>query len=99
MNEFWLNTLEFLGLAWWIEIVTETPSCVYYFGPYATVEDAETARPGFEMDLRQEGAKGVRIKIKRFKPEQLTIFDESDESEGTGQPGSSGVSAVLTGQA
>jgi hypothetical protein len=97
MNEFWLNTLEFFGLAWWIEIVTDAPSCVYYFGPYVSAEEAEVAKPGFITDLQQEGSKVIKVKIKRFKPEQLTIFDESEGS--ADQPGSSGVSAVLTGQA
>jgi len=97
MNEFWLNTLEFFGLAWWIEIVTDAPSCVYYFGPYMSAEEAEIAKPGFITDLQQEGAKVIKVKIKRFKPEQLTVFDESED--GTEQSGSPGVSAVLTGQA
>jgi Domain of unknown function (DUF1816) len=97
MNEFWLNTLEFLGLAWWIEIVTETPSCTYYFGPYLSVTEAKAAQPGFVVDLQQEGAKGIKVEIKRFKPKHLTLFDES--KGGTGRSGSPEVSPVLTGQA
>ncbi|MBW4467616.1 MAG: DUF1816 domain-containing protein [Pegethrix bostrychoides GSE-TBD4-15B] len=101
MNELWLSALEFLGLAWWVEIVTETPSCTYYFGPYISAEEAEVAKPGFVSDLRQEGAKGIKVEIKRLKPERLTMFDESDNlsSEGADQSGSPGISPVLTGQA
>lgn len=96
MNEFWLNTLEFFGLAWWIEIVTETPTCAYYFGPYASVEAAEIAKPGFISDLQQEGAKGIKVEIRRLKPKQLTIFDDAEgEADRSSVPG---ISPVLTGQ-
>lgn len=97
MNELWLSALEFLGLAWWVEIVTETPSCTYYFGPYVSAEEAEIAKPGFVSDLRQEGAKGIKVEIKRLKPKRLTLFDES--ASGADQAGSPGISPVLTGQA
>lgn len=96
MNEFWLNTLEFFGLAWWIEIETETPSCVYYFGPYVSAAEAEFGKSGFMQDLQQEGAKGMKVEIKRIKPDQLTIFDDSEA--GAGQSGSLEISPVLTGR-
>ncbi|HEY9696900.1 MAG TPA: DUF1816 domain-containing protein [Trichocoleus sp.] len=79
MNEVWLNLLEFLGLAWWVEVVTETPSCTYYFGPFLTAQEAKEAQAGYIEDLQQEGAKGMRIAIKRCKPEKLTVFDEETE--------------------
>ncbi|MFM7423958.1 MAG: DUF1816 domain-containing protein [Elainella sp.] len=80
MNDFWLDTLEFLGLAWWVEITTESPSCVYYFGPYGSSSQAKAAQPGFVADLEQEGARGIKVNIKRCKPAQLTIFDEGNKS-------------------
>lgn len=94
MKEVWLNTLEFLGLAWWVEIVTETPSCTYYFGPFISAEEATAAKPGFVEDLEREGAKGLRVEIKRCKPEQLTVFDEASE-DSQRLPG---ISPIFSGQ-
>lgn len=91
MNDVWLNTLEFLGLAWWVEIVTELPNCTYYFGPYRTVSEAKAARPGFVADLELEGARGIKVEIKRCKPNELTRFDEDGD-----QPSqSSGISPIV----
>lgn len=83
MNELWLNVLELLGVAWWVEVNTESPNCTYYFGPYANAEEAEEARPGFVEDLEQEGAKNIKVEIKRCKPAQLTIFDERTDTLAT----------------
>jgi hypothetical protein len=79
MNEFLVNVLEVLGLAWWVEVVTETPNCTYYFGPFATAKDAKTAQPGYVEDLEQEGASGIKTVVKRCKPAKLTVFDEEKE--------------------
>lgn len=76
MNELWLGTLERLGLAWWIEIITESPSCTYYFGPYLKVSDAEAEKQGFIDDLEKEGARNIKFTIKRCRPSRLTIPDE-----------------------
>ena len=79
MKEFWISVLESLGLAWWVEVVTETPSCTYYFGPFASPEDAKAAQAGYLQDLEQEGAKGIKAAVKRCKPAKLTVFDEENE--------------------
>lgn len=81
MEEILLNVLEFLGLAWWIEIITETPSCTYYFGPFVSAKEAAAEKAGYIEDLEQEGAKGIRIVVKRCKPVQLTVFDEAAETK------------------
>jgi hypothetical protein len=80
MKEFWISLLSFLGLAWWIEVITESPNCIYYFGPFATLKEAQTAKFGYVEDLEQEGATGIKTAIKRCKPAKLTISDESAES-------------------
>jgi hypothetical protein len=90
MNDVLLSTLEFLGLAWWVEIVTESPSCIYYFGPYVSAHEAKIAHTGFVADLEQEGARGIKVEIKRCKPDQLTRFDE-----GSDQPDQSGISPIV----
>jgi hypothetical protein len=80
MQESLTSVLEFIGLAWWVEITTDSPRCVYYFGPFLSSQEAETEQPGYVEDLKQEGAQGIVVTIKRCKPTQLTIFD--DEIDG-----------------
>ncbi|MGB3491878.1 MAG: DUF1816 domain-containing protein [Elainellaceae cyanobacterium] len=77
----WTSLLQALGLAWWVEIKTEQPQCTYYFGPFASSSEAEAARGGYVEDLEKENAQGIRVSIRRGKPDQLTIFDESSEAD------------------
>ncbi|WAL59550.1 DUF1816 domain-containing protein [Thermocoleostomius sinensis] len=94
MKELWITILESLGLAWWVEVVTESPKCTYYFGPFATAKDAKAAQFGYVEDLELEGAKGIKVEIKRCKPTRLTIVEEEeDESNPFG-----GISPILSGQ-
>jgi hypothetical protein len=81
MNDIWLNMLEFLGQAWWAEIVTDNPGCTYYFGPFASEGEAHVAKAGYIEDLRHEGATNIRVTIKRCKPDpdNLTIYDEAED--------------------
>ncbi len=70
------DLLNFLGRAWWIEILTIQPKCLYYFGPFANGAEANMAVHGYVEDLEEESAQGIQIQIKRCKPDQLTIdFD------------------------
>jgi hypothetical protein len=70
---------EQLDLAWWVEIVTEYPTCTYYFGPFANSEEAQSFLPGYIEDLQQEGHQEIRTQIKYCQPEELTIFEEKQE--------------------
>ncbi|NJR39374.1 MAG: DUF1816 domain-containing protein [Leptolyngbyaceae cyanobacterium CSU_1_4] len=79
MNEIWISILERVGLAWWVEVITSTPACTYYFGPFSSAQEAKSAKPGYILDLEAEGAEGFQVTIKRCKPSRLTIFDESSE--------------------
>ncbi len=79
MKELWIDVLVSWGLAWWVEVSTETPDCAYYFGPFANAKDAKVSKSGYVEDLEQEGARGIKVAIKRCKPQKLTIFDESLE--------------------
>jgi hypothetical protein len=67
-----------LGLAWWIEVTTQSPKCVYYFGPFASSEEAKEELPGYLEDLNHESAEGIQAVVKRCQPAELTIFDEPD---------------------
>lgn len=60
---------------WWVEVTTEEPHCVYYFGPFDSEQEADSARPGYVEDLHNEGAKDIHAIVKRCKPEAITIVN------------------------
>ncbi|BAZ06439.1 hypothetical protein NIES3974_31000 [Calothrix sp. NIES-3974] len=74
-----VNVFQNLGLAWWVEVVTQNPRCTYYFGPFLSAAEAETARDGYVEDLVQEGAQGISTSVKRCKPGALTIAEDLGE--------------------
>ena len=78
MKELWITLLESLGRAWWVEVVTEAPHCIYYFGPFGSAADAEAAQGGYVADLEQEKAQNIRVAVKRCKPDKLTIDEEAE---------------------
>lgn len=80
MKELLIRILNAFGLAYWVEIVTDSPRCTYYFGPFLHSQDAQTAQGGYLEDLQNEKAMGITIRIKRFKPNNLTIFEEVTET-------------------
>lgn len=82
MKEILIKILDFLGLALWVEIVTDNPRCTYYFGPFLSVQEAQTAKSGYIEDLENEGASSISVTLKRCKPTNLTIFDELGEQMG-----------------
>lgn len=73
ITDIWTDILNFLGQAWWIEILTTQPQCTYYFGPFASINEANTAIPGYVEDLESELAQDIQTYIKRCKPSTLTI--------------------------
>ncbi len=79
MTEVLTKILHFFGLAFWVEIVTDNPNCIYYFGPFVSEPEANLTKNGYIEDLENEGAKGISVSVKRCKPTDLTIFDESGE--------------------
>jgi hypothetical protein len=92
MNEVLIKILHFLGLAFWVEIVTDKPRCTYYFGPFVNEKEAYAAKGGYIEDLENEGTQGISVSIKRCKPPaNLTIFDElGEQSERKPMPTFSG---------
>ena len=76
LKELLTSSLNLVGLSWWVEIVTETPRCTYYFGPFVSKQEAEAAKIGYIEDLEEEGAEGLAYEVKRCKPANLTVYDE-----------------------
>jgi Domain of unknown function (DUF1816) len=89
MQEPLISVLDFLGLAWWVEIKTDLPRCTYYFGPFASSSEAEESKPGYIEDLQNEDAQGLVASVKRCKPPQLTIEEDLGEPRSISQSFSS----------
>lgn len=81
LKEALINTFDNLGLAWWVEIVTQNPRCTYYFGPFLSSTDAKVAIKGYVEDLEMEGAQGIAVNVKRCKPNSLTISEDLGETD------------------
>ncbi len=62
--------------SWWVKIVTQTPSCTYYFGPFDSFVEAKLTQSGYIEDLQQEEAKGIAVNILQDKPKTLTICEQ-----------------------
>lgn len=82
MKEALTNILQTLGFAWWVELTTDSPRCTYYFGPFVSADEAESAKGGYIEDLEREGAQGIKVEIKRCKPTKLTVDDDKVEMNG-----------------
>jgi hypothetical protein len=80
MKEQLINILDIVGLAWWVEIVTDQPKCTYYFGPFISAKEAHEAKTGYFEDLQAEAAQGIKMVVKRCKPSQLTTCDDLGEN-------------------
>ncbi|MBD2560447.1 DUF1816 domain-containing protein [Nostoc sp. UIC 10607] len=79
LKEVLINTFDSIGLAWWVEIVTQNPRCTYYFGPFLSSSDARLSSIGYIEDLEIEGAQGISVNVKRCKPNTLTIAEDLGE--------------------
>lgn len=79
IKELLIKFLEAIGLAFWIEVKTDKPTCIYYFGPFLSKADAIAAQGGYIEDLQNEGTQGINVIIKRCQPQTLTIFEEVGE--------------------
>lgn len=90
MKELLTSFLDFLGLAWWVEIATAQPRCTYYFGPFSSSAQAHEAKPGYIEDLERENAQGISVTVKRCKPTNLTIDESGATAEVEQVPSFSG---------
>ncbi|MFW6357836.1 MAG: DUF1816 domain-containing protein [Chroococcales cyanobacterium] len=75
-----LSCVDRIGLAWWIQVVTESPSCIYYFGPFTSAKLAHKHLFGYLEDLEQEEANIVSVDIKQTQPKVFTVEGESVEA-------------------
>ncbi len=82
MKENLAKLSNYLGLAYWVKVETQKPSCTYYFGPFISELEAEIDQSGYVDDLKQEGAQGISVKIQRCKPTELTLDGDREETLG-----------------
>ncbi len=79
IQDIWSDALHLVGQAWWVEITTDRPHCIYYFGPFVTEIEATANKSGYVEDLESELAEGIQVTIERGRPAQLTIEHESED--------------------
>jgi hypothetical protein len=63
---------------WWIKVETQSPACIYYFGPFDSAQEALSHQDDYLHDLREEGAQGISAIVEKARPKQLTIFEEEE---------------------
>lgn len=68
-----LQEFELHKFGWWIEILTDNPSYIYYFGVFESYWEAEWHKNGYIEDLEEEEAKIIDIQIEQCQPKQVTI--------------------------
>ncbi len=67
--------------AWWIEIITIEPPCLYYFGPFKDLIGAIFNCFGYVIDLSEERTKGITVTFKRCNPKILTVCAKDCDRE------------------
>ncbi|MGB8702038.1 MAG: DUF1816 domain-containing protein [Thermosynechococcaceae cyanobacterium] len=67
--------LQIPELGWWLEVGTDHPLCIYYFGPFTNQAEAEAAKDEHLNDIRHEHADIVYAKCKFCQPRKLTIYE------------------------
>ncbi len=74
------NLIKQYQLLWWLEIKTAKPYCIYWFGPFASPQEARLDQAGYVEDLVEEQAEGITIKLKlqQYQPKALTICSDSE---------------------
>lgn len=64
---------------YWIEIKTDNPACIYYFGHFDSPWAAKLMHKEYIQDLIDEDAKVVSVQLKQCNPQELTIVEAEKE--------------------
>ena len=75
-EKFFASLLKKIGMAFWLEIITDNPKCIYYFGPFISSQEAALAQAGYLEDLEEEQAQIIAVETKRCQPDNLTVCDD-----------------------
>ena len=66
---------------YWVEIKTNNPTCIYYFGHFDSPLAAKIMQKGYIDDLIDEKATIVSVKIKQCQPKELTVDETEKDSK------------------
>lgn len=83
MNQILVNNSDY-ELGWWVEILTAQPLCLYYFGAFASQQEAESHQAGFVDDLLQENAIILSTNLQFFQPIHITLIGDDLRSQISG---------------
>jgi carboxylesterase type B len=68
---------------WWIKIITQSPACTYYFGPFDSRQEAQVNQNDYLQDLQAEAAQVTSTQIlQQSPPQQLTVCEDESEFSG-----------------
>lgn len=81
IKQIFLNLAQLGKGDWWVEAITSKPQCIYYFGPFASSQEAEAMQSGYVDDLLQEGVHTIQMVVSQCHPAQLTIFEEAETDD------------------
>lgn len=76
LRNLYTSFLDTVGLAWWVEIITIQPPCTYYFGPFVSQGEAQSATTGYVEDLDREGAVDIQVRVKQMPTPKILTIDE-----------------------
>ncbi|MFN5515792.1 MAG: diguanylate cyclase domain-containing protein [Cyanobacteriota bacterium] len=71
-----ISEKESIDFGWWLNISTRIPCVTYYFGPFASREQANQKISGYCEDLKEEGAVGISVAVQEVQPQDLTVLDD-----------------------
>ncbi|OKH24724.1 DUF1816 domain-containing protein [Chroogloeocystis siderophila] len=63
-------------LDWWVEVTTTQPNVIYYFGPFASRQEAQSFLPGYIEDIEQEGCQEICVQVLQCQPTELTVEEQ-----------------------
>ncbi|AFZ31663.1 protein of unknown function DUF1816 [Gloeocapsa sp. PCC 7428] len=63
-------------LDWWVEVTTTQPNVIYYFGPFASRQEAQWFLPGYIEDIEQEGCQEICVQVQQCQPTELTVEEQ-----------------------
>ena len=69
-----LRAVNFFGFAWWAKIETQSPSVIYWVGPFLTEKGLQSKLGVFLKDLSLESASSVNhTSVQGFVEEPFTL--------------------------
>lgn len=68
-------------LGWWVELEKGVPPFTDYFGPFASVKEAQIAKASYLMDLEKKGEKELTLRIKACELGKLIQVEDEQKDK------------------